>query len=74
MWEDCYVDSDNIIERLMSVIETQKNICAYYNNKCIDSENAKKCDLNSAEASRKFLSAKEKVLPAIQSIYQMDKE
>lgn len=74
MWEDCYIDSDNIIERLMSVIDTQKNICAYYNNKCIDIENAKKCDLNGAEASREFLSAKEKVLLAVQSIYQMDKE
>jgi len=65
MWEDNYTVSDSIIDRLMSVIDTQKNISAYYKSRCVDKENALECDLNGLAASESFLDSKEKMLTVL---------
>lgn len=69
MWEECFSDTDDLIDRLLSVIGTQKNICAYYDSKC-GGENARQCDLDGASASRSFLMSKQRVLSVLQNISQ----
>lgn len=72
LWEEHYDNSDNIIDRLMSVIDTQKNITAYYKNKCIDIDNALKCDLDGLTASQEFLYVKQKLLSVLQNISEIE--
>lgn len=72
MWEERYDASDNIVNRLMSVIDTQKNISAYYKNKCVDVDNALKCDLDGLTASQEFLCVKQKLLSVLQGISEKE--
>lgn len=65
MWKDNYTVSDSIIDRLMAVIDTQKNISAYYKSRCADRENALECDLNGLAASESFLNGKKKMLTVL---------
>lgn len=69
LWEERFFDTDDLIDRLLSVIDTQKNICAYYDSKC-GGDDARQCDLDGASASRSFLMSKEKVFSVLQSIAQ----
>lgn len=70
LWQEVKSKSDNILERLMDIIDTQRNISEYYREKISDIKRVRESDNSGLEASEAFLADKLRIADVLKSIME----